>query len=95
MTARAQTRELEQLKSLGAAAVITKPFDPLKLADMVRGHLRSERFATTDAGFCNVCAQMRLRSQHSARISEATQIHPQHWKAYNRAPTSLLGCRRF
>ena len=32
MTARAQTHEQERLKSLGAAGVIAKPFDPMKLA---------------------------------------------------------------
>jgi len=36
MTARAQTRELEHFRSLGAAGVIAKPFDPLTLAGMVR-----------------------------------------------------------
>jgi chemotaxis response regulator CheB len=36
MTARAQTRELEHFRSLGAAGVIPKPFDPLTLAGMVR-----------------------------------------------------------
>ncbi len=51
MTARAQPRELEQLKSLGAAAVITKPFDPMKLAGMVRGHLGTDKFAKVGDGF--------------------------------------------
>jgi CheY-like chemotaxis protein len=51
MTARAQTRELEHFKSLGAAAVITKPFDPMKLADAVRGHLRSDKIAAVEDGF--------------------------------------------
>jgi two-component system OmpR family response regulator len=51
MTARVQQRELEQWKSLGAAAVITKPFDPMKLANMVRGHLRFGKLATTGDGF--------------------------------------------
>jgi len=41
MTARAQTRELEHFRSLGAAGVIAKPFDPMALAGEVRGHLRS------------------------------------------------------
>jgi CheY-like chemotaxis protein len=36
MTARAQTRELNHFRSLGAAGVIPKPFDPLTLAGMVR-----------------------------------------------------------
>jgi two-component system OmpR family response regulator len=36
MTARAQPRELEHFKSLGAAGVIAKPFDPLTLCAQVR-----------------------------------------------------------
>lgn len=40
MTARAQTRELDQLKSLGAIGVIPKPFDPMTLAASVRSHMR-------------------------------------------------------
>jgi CheY-like chemotaxis protein len=36
MTARAQSREIEQFKLLGAAGVIAKPFDPMTLAALVR-----------------------------------------------------------
>jgi len=39
MTARAQTSEVDQLKALGAIGVIVKPFDPMTLADQVRGLL--------------------------------------------------------
>lgn len=39
MTARAGLDELKHLMSLGATAVFTKPFDPMKLADMARGQL--------------------------------------------------------
>jgi CheY-like chemotaxis protein len=38
MTARAQTRELTHFLSLGAAGVISKPFDPMTLAGAVRGY---------------------------------------------------------
>lgn len=41
MTARAQTRELEHFNSLGAAGVISKPFDPMTLAGSIRRHLRT------------------------------------------------------
>ncbi len=41
MTSRAQAREIEHFKSLGAIGVIVKPFDPMTLADAVRSHLRS------------------------------------------------------
>lgn len=36
MTAKAQPKEVMHFKSLGAKGVITKPFDPMKLADEVR-----------------------------------------------------------
>lgn len=41
MTARAQTREIEQIISLGAQGVISKPFDPLTLGFEVRNHLQA------------------------------------------------------
>jgi two-component system OmpR family response regulator len=44
MTSRAQARELECFKSLGAAGVIVKPFDPMTLADTVRSLLPSAGF---------------------------------------------------
>jgi CheY-like chemotaxis protein len=39
MTARAQTRELAHYRSLGAAGVIAKPFDPMTLAASVQQYL--------------------------------------------------------
>lgn len=39
ITARAQAEERAKLMALGAAGVITKPFDPMKLAAQVRDHL--------------------------------------------------------
>ena len=39
LTAKAQQMELEQLKSMGAAGVLTKPFDPMKLPEQVREFL--------------------------------------------------------
>lgn len=44
LTAKAQVEELAELNSLGALAVMTKPFDPMHLAEEVvelwQGHLR-------------------------------------------------------
>ena len=40
ITARAQTHEQERFKALGAIGVITKPFDPMKLASQLRAMLR-------------------------------------------------------
>jgi CheY-like chemotaxis protein len=39
MTARAQSRELDLFRSLGAVGVIPKPFDPMQLAASVRAHI--------------------------------------------------------
>jgi CheY-like chemotaxis protein len=39
MTARAQSRELDLFRSLGAIGVIPKPFDPMMLAASVRAHI--------------------------------------------------------
>ncbi len=39
ITARSQDSEVERLKSLGAAGVIAKPFDPMQLAEQVRSFL--------------------------------------------------------
>jgi len=41
MTARAQSREIEHFRSLGALGVIPKPFDPLTLAAAVRAFVPS------------------------------------------------------
>jgi len=51
MTARAQPDEVAQLLSLGAVAVIAKPFNPATLADIVRGHLRSAKTAAAGYDF--------------------------------------------
>jgi CheY-like chemotaxis protein len=40
MTARVQGHEVDRFHSLGAIGVISKPFDPLALPDLVRKHLR-------------------------------------------------------
>ncbi len=41
MTARAQSREVEQFIAMGAQGVISKPFDPLTLASVVRSHIEA------------------------------------------------------
>jgi CheY-like chemotaxis protein len=71
MTARAQMREMEDLKSLGAVAVIAKPFDPLKLASMVREHLPLEKFATAGGAFyerlCRDAATIKICRENFRR----------------------------
>ncbi|HZS63419.1 MAG TPA: response regulator [Xanthobacteraceae bacterium] len=61
MTARAQTRELEHFKSLGAAGVISKPFDPLTLAAAMREQLRGAGLSRLRGGFVR-----RLRADAEA-----------------------------
>jgi two-component system OmpR family response regulator len=53
MTARAQTRELDGFRSLGALGVIPKPFDPMTLAASVRSYVQPARDPMEDlrAGF--------------------------------------------
>jgi CheY-like chemotaxis protein len=53
MTARAQTRELDGFRSLGALGVIPKPFDPMTLAASVRSYLQPAHDPLDDlrAGF--------------------------------------------
>jgi two-component system OmpR family response regulator len=43
MTARAQAREVEELVGLGSQGVISKPFDPMRLARDVGDHLQAMR----------------------------------------------------
>jgi hypothetical protein len=53
MTARAQAREIEMFVSLGAAGVIPKPFDPMKLAESVKAFVQPSKaaLAATHSGF--------------------------------------------
>ena len=52
MTARAQTREIEHFRSLGAVGVISKPFDPLTLAVAVRRYSKDARIAPSTPALC-------------------------------------------
>lgn len=61
MTARAQAREMEHFKSLGATGVIPKPFDPLTLAQFVRRQLHTAGITALRDGFLK-----RLRSDAMA-----------------------------
>ena len=41
MTAKVQPNEIAQYKAMGAVGVICKPYDPMTLADDIRGYLNS------------------------------------------------------
>jgi CheY-like chemotaxis protein len=43
LTAKAMAAEIERLKALGAVAVLTKPFDPMKLPSEVKAALERAR----------------------------------------------------
>jgi CheY-like chemotaxis protein len=61
MTARAQHRELDHFKQIGAAGVICKPFDPMRLPNEVRQQLQTAGIAAISNGFAE-----RLRSDAEA-----------------------------
>lgn len=51
MSGRAPQHEVERLLALGALAMITKPFDPQKLAPIVRSHLHSTKLTSKGGDF--------------------------------------------
>jgi len=80
MTARAQKRELEQFKSLGAVGVLAKPFDPMTLGDAVRCYLRAAGLAALRSGFigrmrtdAERLAECRQRLRQGASSSQALE----------------------
>jgi CheY-like chemotaxis protein len=58
MTARAQTHERAQFLALGAAGVISKPFDPMKLSALVRQYA-----VAPQAGFAKLREDFMLRAR--------------------------------
>jgi two-component system OmpR family response regulator len=72
MTARAQAREVEQFIALGAQGVISKPFDPMTLAFVVRSHLQAIRLETLRSAFVQR-AKSDAASLASCRLSLGEQ----------------------
>ena len=71
MTARAQARELDRFRALGAFGVIAKPFDPMTLAASVRDYLlpQPDPLADLRAGFVQrVRRDMVALSEHRATL---------------------------
>jgi CheY-like chemotaxis protein len=85
MTARAESRELEQLMSFGATAVFVKPFDPMKLADMVRGQLYSAKSDAVRFGFA---ARMHADAAALAGFRKTLSGNP----GSSALPDGLLSC---
>jgi CheY-like chemotaxis protein len=75
MTARAQAREVQQLISLGAQGVISKPFDPMTLAFSLRSHLQAIRLVSLRAAFVRR-AQNDAASLASYRLSLGQEAGP-------------------
>jgi CheY-like chemotaxis protein len=84
MTARAQSREIDSFRSLGAVGVIPKPFDPMKLAALVRTHLQS---TDTRLG--------ELRNEFLLRFDRDIIALSGHWSALtvSMMPDALEGMR--
>jgi CheY-like chemotaxis protein len=64
MTARAQTRETERLRALGAVGVIAKPFDPMTLAAAIRTFVKKPASAPLD----------ELRSAFQVRVEKDAAV---------------------
>ncbi len=80
MTARAQTRELDRFRALGAIGVVPKPFDPMILAATVRGYiaLPDDPLKDLRAGFlrrldrdARRLMELRAELRSEATVSEA------------------------
>jgi CheY-like chemotaxis protein len=80
VTARSQTKELENFKALGATGVIAKPFDPITLPESVRDHLRA-------AGTKALCHGFIQRLQTDAEALAACRTSLQE----ARESTAVLG----
>lgn len=76
MTARAQAREVDRLRGLGAVGVIAKPFDPMTLAASVRSYVPPARDPLNDlrAGFlARLKKDAVALSEHRLALSESRQ----------------------
>ena len=84
MTARAQEREVQQFIALGAQGVISKPFDPMTLAFLVRSHLQAIRLeslrrvfahrAQSDAATLAECRAELIADAGSAALTRVREI---------------------
>src|ERR1700688_2297334 len=86
MTARAQTRELDRFRSLGALGVIPKPFDPTTLAASVRSYVQPAHDPMDDlrAGFL-----LRVKKDAAALSQDRMAL-----KEGNRLPGTLDRIKR-
>jgi CheY-like chemotaxis protein len=86
MTARAQAREVDRFRSLGALGIIPKPFDPMTLAASVRSYVRPAHDPLDD-----LRAQFLQRvEKDAAALSEDRRV----LKDGNRLPGTLDRIKR-
>jgi CheY-like chemotaxis protein len=78
MTARAQSRELDLLHSLGAVGVIPKPFDPMMLAASLRAHVE-----TTETRL------YAMQQQFRRRVDDDLVALARHWSALENGTADL------
>lgn len=86
MTARAQSRELDLFRSLGAVGVIRKPFDPVALAATLRAHIAPP--PVTRLG--------EMRQEFLQRVDDDLIAMARHWSAMGDrtdVSSSLVGIR--
>ena len=69
-TALGKPNEIEEMKALGAAAVIAKPFDPATLAETVRRHLQTIKLASAGFDFTD-----RLRNDAARLARFRDELH--------------------
>ena len=81
MTARAQAREVDRFRSLGAVGVIPKPFDPMTLAASLRSYVQPARDPMDE-----LRAQFLLRVERDAAALSADRLV---LKQGNRLPDTL------
>jgi CheY-like chemotaxis protein len=77
MTARAQTRELDRFRSLGALGIIPKPFDPMTLAAAVRSYVQPAQDPMDElrAGFLlRVKKDMAALSQDRVALKDGNRL---------------------
>jgi len=86
MTARAQAREVDRFRSLGAVGVIAKPFDPMTLAASVRSYVQPAIDPIDDlrAGFL-----ARVRRDAAALLADRLLL-----KSGSRLPATLDRIKR-
>jgi CheY-like chemotaxis protein len=85
MTARAQSREVELFRSLGAVGVIPKPFDPMTFAASVRSHIRA---ANEEVGASRNAFGERVNNVFLQRVNNDAAALARHRSALKDEPAS-------